>query len=88
MLATWNVQTMDKPGALMQLKCELTKYKVDIAALQEIKWMGKGIMKSGNHIVFYSGGLERRNGTGFLTQKKLKPAVLNFNPINDRMCSI
>lgn len=45
-------------------------------------------MKSVNHIVFYSGGLERRNGTGFLMRKKLKPAVLSFNHINDRICSI
>jgi hypothetical protein len=35
-LATWNVPSLHRPGALAKLKDELSKYGVAIAAVQEI----------------------------------------------------
>ena len=79
---------MGKPEALKQTNGQLKKYKVNIAAMKETKWTGNGTMKSDEHVVFYSGGQERRNGTGFIIHRSLKPAVLKFKAINDRMCSL
>ena len=44
-MATWNVQTMGKPGALKQIKGQLKNYIVNIAAVQEIKWTENAIME-------------------------------------------
>jgi hypothetical protein len=39
-LATCNVISLHRPGALAKLKDELSKYGVAIAAVQEIRWCG------------------------------------------------
>ena len=40
------------------------------------------------YVTMYSDGDGYLNGIGFLVHKKLKPLVLNFSPINNRMCSL
>ncbi|KAG8226679.1 hypothetical protein J437_LFUL005493 [Ladona fulva] len=79
---------MRKPDALRELKNELNEYRFKVEALQEIRWTVNGIIKSGDHIVFYSGGNNGRNGTGFMMEKGIKPAILKFNPVNDQICSL
>jgi hypothetical protein len=54
-LATWNVPSLHRPGALAKLKDELSKYGVAIAAVQEIRWCGCEIFYSGDFTVCYSG---------------------------------
>jgi exonuclease III len=41
-IATWNVRTLYRTGAMNELVKEMGAYKVDICALQEIRWSGKG----------------------------------------------
>ena len=36
-LATWNVQTMLKPGKMKEIMEELGKVRVDVVAVQEIR---------------------------------------------------
>lgn len=88
-LATWNVRSLYRTGALRNLIQELNKYNISIAAIQEIRWRGSEIFDSENYTVLYSGSGNRNNfGTGFLIHKKFKSNLLNFDPINERMCSI
>jgi exonuclease III len=87
-LATWNVRTLGKLGALRAVKEQLSKYNIDIAAIQETKWAGKGIFGLGEHILLYSGGQQKYGGTGFIVKKQLKKDILNFHPIDERMCYI
>lgn len=42
-----------KFGALQQLKKEIDEYTLDIAAIQEVCWHGKGIMDTGNLSFFW-----------------------------------
>ncbi|CAK1554951.1 unnamed protein product [Leptosia nina] len=37
-LCTWNVRTLNRPGALKILIEQLIPYQLDILALQEIRW--------------------------------------------------
>jgi hypothetical protein len=83
-LATWNVRTLKRPGKLK----EMDKYRIKIGALQERRWKGQGIIVSGNHILMYSGGDTGSKGVGFLLHTSMKPNVINFTAINDRMCSM
>jgi exonuclease III len=41
-IATWNVCTLYRAGAMNELVKEMDKYKVDMCALQEIRWPWKG----------------------------------------------
>ena len=41
-LATWNVQTMLKPGRMKEIMEEIGKARVDVVAVQEIRWQGQG----------------------------------------------
>jgi len=41
-IATWNVCTLYRAGVTNELVKEMDKYKVDICALQEIRWPWKG----------------------------------------------
>jgi hypothetical protein len=33
---------------------QLDSYKLDITAIQELRWLGKGIMEKRDHVVFYT----------------------------------
>jgi hypothetical protein len=84
--ATLNVRTMARPGVLAEVKETMDKYSVMVLALQEMRWKGNGIFRSGRHTVFYSGGANRTRGVGFVVRENIKMAVLNFTPVNERIC--
>lgn len=52
---TWNIRTLYKPGALHNIIQITSNYRTEITALQEIRWPGNGILKSGNSTILYSG---------------------------------
>ena len=41
-ICSWNVRSLNKLGAISQLETVLEVYKVDIIALQEMRWTGQG----------------------------------------------
>ena len=89
MLATWNVQSLYRPGALARLKEELNKYGIVITAVQEIRWSGSEIFDSGDFIVCYNGNKERRQfGSGLLINKKYKHLIMGFSPERDHICTV
>jgi hypothetical protein len=66
------------------LMAELTRYNIKIAAIQEMRWKGRDMMDID---ICYSGSNDRNTlGTGFLIHNSLKSAVMDFVPINERLC--
>ena len=53
-IETWNVYTLYRAGAVNELVKEMDKYKIDIWALQEIRWPGKGTVARNNYMILYS----------------------------------
>jgi exonuclease III len=41
-IGTWNIKTLLKPGKLHELVEEIKKTQIEILALQEVRWPGKG----------------------------------------------
>ena len=79
-LATWNVQTMLKPGKMKEIIEEIGKARVDVVAVQEIRWQGHGRIEKKYFSLFYSGPKEKtgRYGTEFIINAKMRRSFLSF----------
>lgn len=87
-IGTWNVRGTFEAGKLKHIISEIEKYKFDIVALQETKQLGQNIEEVGNCVFLNSGGTDRRLGTGFIVHKKLRPLIVDFMPVSDRLCTL
>ena len=54
-IGTWNVLTMLQAGKLAEVTDELIRYRIKIAALQEIRWKDAGELKKKHYSLYYSG---------------------------------
>jgi hypothetical protein len=77
-LATRNVQTMLKTGRMKAIMEEIGKARVDVVAVQEIRWRGQGRIYKKDFTLFYSGPKERtgRYGRGFIINAKMRKVFL------------
>jgi len=58
-MAAWNVRTMLIPGKIRQINKEMIKYKLDVTALQEIRWQRQGKIDKPDSIFLHSGSEEK-----------------------------
>ncbi|KAL4126110.1 hypothetical protein QTP88_010339 [Uroleucon formosanum] len=85
-IVTWNTLSLYRTGACQNLTNVLDTYGIQITALQEIRWPGKGQLKVGKYIVYFSGMEEGHAfGCGFAVHESLEPYVKEFNPISERI---
>ena len=49
LLGTWNVRSLYRAGALMAAARELARYKLDLVAVQEVRWKKEGTLKAGDY---------------------------------------
>jgi len=87
-MATWNVLRLNRAGSLRKLQEELTKYRLGIAAIQEIRWPGTEIMDTGDFTILYSRSMKSTLGTGFVVSKECNGPIMEFKPINERICTL
>jgi endonuclease/exonuclease/phosphatase family metal-dependent hydrolase len=89
-IATWNVKTMLQAGKMNEIADEMMKYKLEIIALQEVRWQGRGRIDKKEFSMLYSGTEQRSGlyGTGFMIQNKVRKCLMEFEPINERICRI
>ena len=88
-LATWNVRTLHKLGGLRMTINELRKYKIAIAAIQETRWnkdTPQAFARLGYNVYSSSHSTKHEFGTAFFVDSQLNHLVLNFTPINERLC--
>jgi hypothetical protein len=48
----WNVRSLYRAGTLMTVPRELSKYKLDLVRMQDIRWEGGGTEPAGEYIFF------------------------------------
>ena len=58
-------------------------------SLSELKWTGMGEFNTDDHYIYYCGKESlRRNGVAIMVNKRVRNAVLECNPKNDRKISV
>jgi hypothetical protein len=64
---------MLKPGKMREIANEMLKYKIDVIAIQDIRWQEQGRIDKYECTVMYSGPCSRTGplGTGFVVTIKL-----------------
>jgi len=69
------VRTLLQAGNMNAIADKAERYKMDVVALQEICWKGKGLIRKSkfNILVYYSGNEDRQDnrGVGFIVSKKI-----------------
>jgi exonuclease III len=86
LFGTWNIRTLFKPGGAQSIIKEIEKYKVEIVALQEIRWDDTGTVNIQETTILYGKCNEQRQfGTGFAVHKSLIPNIREFKDINPRI---
>jgi len=86
---TWNVRTGLQAGNMNMTAEEVERYKMDLVAVQEIRWKGKGSIRKMKFTLLYSGNDRQDNrGVDFIVSKKASRSVLGFSPISERICTL
>ena len=88
-LATWNIQTMLKPGRMKEIMDEICKARVDVVALQEIRWQGQGRIDKKYFSLFLQ-WTQRKDGSLWdrIYYKCKNEEKLSFEPLSDRLCKL
>lgn len=88
-IGTWNVQSQTyRPGGLRKLTAQLKDSRIDIAAIQESAYNKDAQNTRYNGYTIYHSSNRREHvlGTAFLVANRLQHLVLNFLPVDERMC--
>jgi exonuclease III len=73
---TWNVRSMYRAGSVRVVEEEISKYKLNVVRVQEVRWDGGGIERAGEYTYFYGKGNESYElGIGFFVHKRIISAV-------------
>jgi exonuclease III len=68
----------------------MIRNKIDITAVQEIRWQETCRIDKPEFTKIYSGSQERTGklGTGFIITRKMKESMLEYETINERICRL
>ena len=85
-VATWNVRTMHQPGKLENVAREMTRLKVDIMGVCEVRWTGAGTVDlDDGGCMIYSGGTAHTNGVGVMLTETAARSLAGFYPVSERV---
>jgi hypothetical protein len=77
--------TLLKPGKLQELAEEIAKTEIEILALQEVRWPGKGQINKKDYLFYYSGKIIYSTIVG-LRRKQAKQAQVSYEE-NTKICN-
>nr|XP_009766218.1 PREDICTED: uncharacterized protein LOC104217624 [Nicotiana sylvestris] len=75
-------------GKSIELAKILRKRRVNIACVQETRWVGSSAKDVDGYKLWYSGVERGKNGVGILVDRELRGSVLEVRRVNDRLMVI
>ncbi|XP_070039706.1 uncharacterized protein [Nicotiana tomentosiformis] len=85
-IGSWNVGTLT--GKSIELVKILQKRRVNIACVQETRWVGSKARDVDGYKLWYSGVQKGKNGVGILVDRELRESVVEVRRVNDRLMII
>jgi hypothetical protein len=86
---TRNVLSVPRSGALRNLIQVTQDFKIDLLAVQEVRWLGRSIIKKKDCVIYYSYDDKHPIfGTAVFVSKRIRSRVLDFKPFDNRTCAI
>jgi exonuclease III len=64
----------------------IEKYKIDIVAIQKLRWKEVGSIKLKDYTIFYSCGDKHEYGVGFIVKNDILSCIKRFEACNERLC--
>lgn len=85
-LSSWNVHTLYEKGGLNKMIEQFEKHNIDVLGLQEVRWLGNGVIEKKTTTMFYSCNKKTHSfGVGSLISNRLKPNVIDFKSLSPRI---
>jgi hypothetical protein len=82
----WNVRSLYRVGSLLTVSRELSKCKLDLVEVQEVRFEGRGTEPAGEYTFFYGNGNEGHElGTCFFVHEGIISAIKRIEFVSDRM---
>ena len=88
-VGSWNVRTLREDHSICQLSAELKRLRVQLAALSEVRRLGRGEIRVGGYTYFWSGPAEgHTQGVAIAVADQLLPAVDDIRCVSERLMSL
>jgi hypothetical protein len=72
----WNAKRLHRAGSLMTVAKEISKCKLDLVGVEEVRWDGGGTEPAGKYTFFYGKGNENHESArGFFVHKRVISAI-------------
>lgn len=88
-IATYNVRTLSQDIHLEHLEKELSHIIWDIVGISEVRRPGEALMQlNSGHLLYSKGQDKKQGGVGLLIHRNIKPYVIGFDAISDRVITV
>jgi exonuclease III len=84
----WNVLSLYRTGTLQNLIEVMQEYKIDLLAVQEVRWLGRSITEKDCRIYYSCDDEKNIFGAGFIVSKYIGSRVIICKPIDMRLLTL